>query len=275
MTIDEIFNRVRQLPPGMPKVAQELLQAFDRDDDGDNLKDIADKISQDQVITAKVLRLANSAYFGGARNVATLEQAVVLLGVSALRTLVIASSATEMFPDLPGFDKDRFWNHCLTVAGVSRELGRLSRLDANIAFVCGMLHRIGDLLIRMANPSLSADIDSYEEMGADRAESQQKLIGLDYAEVGAVLAQRWDFPVVIQSAIHHQLEPQGYPESDNYAAVLAVAAHLVSATEQGLEEDDDGFYPQATAQLLGLDRDRVMERLESVIEKSDGPMVAI
>lgn len=271
MTIDEIFKRVRQLPPGLPQVAQDVLQIFDSGRDVD-LKDIADKISQDQVIAAKVLRLANSAYFGGARNVATLDQAVVLLGTSALRTLVVASSATGMFPDMAGFDKDRFWQHCFLVANLSRGLSKMAGLDANVGFMCGMLHRIGDLLIRMADPALSADIDGYEEVGADRAESQKNLIGLDYAEVGAALAKRWDFPEVIQQAIGYQLVPEDFEATDNYAALLAVAAQLVKASEDGLDPQDEEFYPELAAGLLSLPKDKTLQRLDAIVEQNDSSL---
>ena len=274
MTIDEIFKRVQQLPPGLPQVAQEILAELNSDSDID-LKVIADKISQDQVIAAKVLRLANSAYFGGARNVATLDQAVVLLGMSALRTLVVASSATGLFPDMPGFDKNAFWKHCFMVASLCRELARMAGLDGNVAFMCGMLHRIGDLLIRMANPSLSADIDSYEEMGACRAESQKNLMGLDYAEVGEALASRWDFPEVIQEAIVYQLEPQDFEGEQNYAALLALASHLLNAVKNGLDEDDEEYYPETAAHLLALQRDKVQERLEKVLEASGEELAVV
>ncbi|MGS2723174.1 HDOD domain-containing protein [Porticoccus sp. GXU_MW_L64] len=272
MTIDEIFKRVQQLPPGLPQIAQEILLLFDSNSDVD-LKVIANKISQDQVIAAKVLRLANSAYFGGARNVATLDQAVVLLGMSALRTLVVASSATGMFPDMPGFDKEAFWKHSFQVASLSQKLAKAAGLDANVAFMCGMLHRIGDLLIRLANPSLSADIDSYEEMGACRAESQKNLMGLDYAEVGEALAERWDFPEVIQQTIACQLEPQDYEGEENYAALLAVADHLLCSVAKGLDESDEEYYPEAAARLLALSRDKVLDRLEEVVEASGEELV--
>ncbi|MDM3871607.1 HDOD domain-containing protein [Porticoccus sp. W117] len=274
MTIDEIFKRVQQLPPGLPQIAQEILLAFENNADVD-LKVIADKISQDQVIAAKVLRLANSAYFGGARNVATLDQAVVLLGMSALRTLVVASSATGMFPDMPGFDKETFWKHSFQVASLCQKLAKIAGLDANVAFMCGMLHRIGDLLIRMANPSLSADIDSYEEMGACRAESQKNLMGLDYAEVGEALAQRWDFPEVIQHTIAHQLEPQHYEGEENYAALLAVADHLLCSVAKELDESDEEYYPEAAARLLALSRDKVLDRLEEVMEASGEELAVV
>ena len=272
MTIDEIFSRVRQLPPVMPKVAQEIPQQCDSDSDVD-LSAISEKIAQDQMIAAKVLRIANSACFGGARNMATLDQAVVLLGVSALRTLVVASSATAMFPEMPGFDKERFWSYSLQVASLCRELARMTDLDANIAFVCGMLHGIGDLLIRMADPALSADIDGYEEVAADRAESQKNLMGLDYAEVGAALVQRWDFPELIQQAIALQLEPQAC-DGENYAALLAVAKQLITAGEQELCDHDDEFYPQEAVDLLSLARDKVLAKLEIFLEKSAGLAVA-
>lgn len=270
MTVDELFGRVRQLPPGMPRIAQELLESFDKEEEsGAHLGEVAAKVAMDQVLTAKVLRLANSAYFGGARNVATLDQAVVLLGLSALRTLVIASSATGLFPTLPNFDKRAFWRNCFLVASLSRELARMAKLDPNVAFVCGMLHRIGDLLIRVAEPELSADIDGYEDIGADRAETQKKLLGIDFAEVGAELANRWDFPEVIQEAIRSQLDPASCEEKANYAAVLNISSHLVKVTDAEMDEDDEEFFPEEQAQLLGLGKDRVLHRLEVILEKGE------
>ena len=173
------------------------------------------------------------------------------------------------FPILPNFDKNVFWRNCLLVAGISRELARMARIDPDIAFVCGMLHRIGDLLIRMAEPELSADIDGYEEIGVDRAGARQKVPGLDYSRAGSELANRRDFPEVIQNAIRYQLGLRNFVEGDNYAAVPGMAAHLVKVTEAGMDEDEDEFFPATTAKLLGTGEDRVLDRLEIILEKGE------
>ena len=100
MRVEQLFDQAHELPQ-IPKLVQELIEGFNNEDI--NIDEIAEKIAMDQVITAKVLRLANSARFGMPRQVSSVDDAVVLLGFNALRTLVVASGVAAAFKKLDNF----------------------------------------------------------------------------------------------------------------------------------------------------------------------------
>lgn len=204
MELDEIFEQAHKLP-SVPKIAQELIASFNQSDiDIDN---IAKKIAQDQVISAKVLRLANSAHFAPRRPVGSIHEAVIVLGFNTVRTLVIATGITGAFFNAPGLDRRKFWLHSLAVAAYARWLAKVTHQNQDFAFTTGLLHNIGELLIHMVIPDTASKIDRFVENGANRQRMESSNIGFDYVQVGEELARRWNFPPEIQRAIKYQLRP--------------------------------------------------------------------
>lgn len=119
--MDDFFEQTHNMPM-LPKVVQEVMELLATDDV--DIKPLADKINHDQVLTARVLRMANSAYFGFSRKVGTIEEAVSLIGLAKLETLVVASGVTSAFTAVPGLDLKRFWQHSLVTASIARELAK-------------------------------------------------------------------------------------------------------------------------------------------------------
>jgi HD-like signal output (HDOD) protein len=204
MELDEIFEQTHKLP-SVPKIAQELIASFSQADV--DIERIAKKIAQDQVISAKVLRLANSAHFAPRRPVGSIHDAVIVLGFNTVRTLVIATGITGAFFSTPGLDRRKFWLHSLSVAAYARWLAGFTRQNQDFAFTAGLLHNIGELLIHIVIPDTASKIDRFVESGANRQQMENSNIGFDYVQVGEELARRWNFPPEIQRAIKYQLRP--------------------------------------------------------------------
>ncbi len=252
MKLDAVFEQTHRLP-AVPKVVQELIDSFNKADI--DLSGIAARIALDQVIAAKTLRLANSAHFSPARRIGSLNEAVMVLGFSTLRTLVLASGITGAFITTPGFDRKRFWHHSLDIAAYARWLARLVGQDAEAAFICGLTHNIGELLIHVVAPELAFHIDRSVEKGADRRILEDNNIGFDYIEVGAELARRWNFPETFRLAILHQNAPLKNPESGPLGLIL----HLAICISDRLEDKHTpqriaNDLPEAELAALGLDR---------------------
>ena len=134
MHVQKMLEQAHQLP-SIPKVVQELLRDFD--DPNVDAGKIAAKLQLDQALTAKVLRLANSSFYGGTRKVSSVNDAVVLLGVDSLRTMVAAGGVVAAFKAPEGFDLRAFWRKSFMVAGLCRWLvkrGKLRNLNAETAF---------------------------------------------------------------------------------------------------------------------------------------------
>ena len=196
MEIDALFDHLHTLP-SIPKVAQELIQQFD--DPDSSIEDVARNLALDPVLSAKVLRLANSVRFRGVRPSTSIEGAAIRLGFDALRTLVLASAVTAAFRHNPSFDPRDFWQHSFDVASICRVLARQAGADPETAFTCGMLHSIGELLIRTAAPDIAVRIDAEQRapVPADQA------IGFGYPEVGSMPS-----PTSCTPRMHRRIPPR-------------------------------------------------------------------
>lgn len=269
MKLEDVFEQTHKLPT-IPKVVQELIDSFSRDDI--DIESIARKIALDQVITAKVLRLANSAHFGASRQIASVNEAVVVLGFNTVRTLVVASGVTGAFITTPGFDRKRFWKHSLRVATLAKWLAKPARYNGEIAFTTGMIHSIGEMLIHIVAPELAVKIDQYMENGAaDRVALETNNIGFDYVMVGEELSRRWNFPVDIQMAVKYQ----NMPDKQEPASKLTHIVHLalvLAKNEENFEDIEElaNSLPASSLQALGFDLAALMTQLPEIKDLASG-----
>lgn len=253
MSMNTIFAESVNLPH-IPKVVQELIISFQ--DENVDIDTLSDKVSKDQSLTAKVLRCANSAHYGMPRTIGNTHDAVMLLGFEKLRNMVLASGLTGAFK-IESYDINKFWKQSFAVAAISKWLaGYVPGVDKETVFTCGMVHSIGDLLIRVVMPEQAARIDQVEAMGAsERHIIENGQLGFDYAEVGAELARRWKFPEVIRNAVMQQnWAASGQGDYTKEAGIVYIARYLQKAYEENQSEDQiiAGF-PCAAAAAVGLE----------------------
>ena len=268
MKLEEVFEQTHKLPT-IPKVVQELIDSFSNDDI--DIDTIGKKIAQDQVITAKVLRLANSAHFGASRQIGSVQEAVVVLGFNTVRTLVVASGITGAFVPTPGFDRKAFWKHSLSVATISKWLAKQAKTNGEIAFTCGMVHNIGEMLIHIIAPEMAAKVDKSVENGGDRIALEDNNIGFDYVMVGEELARRWNFPNEIQQAIKFQNTPTEQNPVDKLSAILFLAKHLATLHENKASiEDISASIPENILEIVEISPEGLAERLNELSELSSG-----
>ena len=237
MPVQQMLDQAHRLP-SIPKLVQELLQALD--DPHADAGRIAAKLQLDQALTAKVLRLGNSSFYGGTRKVSSVNDAVVLLGVDALRTMVAAGGVVAAFDAPDGFDLRAFWRRSFMVAGLCRWLvrrGRLRGLSAETAFTAGLLHDVGRLLMHTIEPERMREADAAVAAGASRGDAEQMILGYTSVEIGGALAQHWHFPDVLCAAVVDQPAPMAARVPNEYAGVVHVAraCHLLLIGQQPLE----------------------------------------
>lgn len=228
-TVDKFFQSVLNLPT-LPKVVQEVILMLDKDEVP--LFQLSDKLSHDQVLSAKVLRMANSSYYGVSRQISNIPDAITVIGVSKLRTLVIASGVSGAFTVIPGIDMQRFWRHSLVTAGVARYIAHQLKRDTETAYIAALMHSIGQLLIHIVYPQEAAEIDE-ECKGLsvrERKAIENATLGLDHCQVGAELAKRWNFPEDIQRVIRYYADPLD-PLACDLAPVVYMAAHIAFGLE--------------------------------------------
>jgi HD-like signal output (HDOD) protein len=228
--LKNLIDNAQKLP-NIPKVVQELIESFG--DENINNDDIAKKISADQVLTAKLLRAANSAHYGGNRKVGSVNDAVFILGFNAVRTLVLASGMTGAFKAPEGFDLPAFWYNSFAVASTCKWLAKFSKDDAESAFTCGMIHNIGELLIHILLPEECKEIQKVVDRGARNSDIEKNYLGFNFPEAGAELAFRWKFPDAIVEGIRHQLAPLEATKFSRFAALISIADYIVHENEKG------------------------------------------
>ncbi len=231
--VEDFFSSIVNLP-SLPKVVQEVMQMLSSEDVA--VHALGRKVEHDAVISAKVLKMANSSYYGVTRSIKTIDDAIAILGLSKLQTLVIASGVTGAVVHVPGLDLKKFWRHSLVTASISREIAKTVGRDTEVAYVAGLLHNIGELLIQMVFPKAAAEVASVCA-GSSIEEHQaveHTMIGLDHCQVGEELARRWNFPDEICRVLRYYATPLDKGACD-MAPIVYMAAHIAFGLEQGEE----------------------------------------
>lgn len=262
MNLSSLFDQPQNLP-NIPKVVQELISTFNSDDF--DMDEVAGKISMDPVLTAKVLRLANSAHYGVSKTVSSTADASVLLGFSTLRTLVLASGITGSMQTPDGFDRKTFWKDNFTVAAIAKWLASYCKVNGETAFTCGMLHGIGELMIRLFMPNEAQKIQAAVDAGGKLYDIEMSMLGYSYAEVGAELAKRWKFPDDIFEGIKHHANPDAADDDNKLAGLIYLAVYVNDANAQGLSDSEvlENF-PTGVATAIGMDTKKALEDFQQL-----------
>ena len=263
MSMDLIFSKIKQLPV-IPKLLHELMQNFS--DDNSRIEDIAKKIAMDQVISAKVLKMANSAAYRRGAEITSIEQAVIRLGFNALRSLVVASGLMTSFRTPANFDKNKFWVDNFQVATIAKALaGDCRNIEPETAFTCALLHNIGELLIQSALPEEASLINMSISRGSSRIDAQREMLGYDYSQVGAELARRWSLSDTFVRAIAQQLDPLNFEPISQEAVLIRLAMFVSFAWNAGVPPQVIvARFPTPLAQHLGIDAACLANRLEEL-----------
>jgi putative nucleotidyltransferase with HDIG domain len=212
------------------------------DDPKSSAEDIGRAIQQDPNLTARVLKLANSAMFGMQRQVDTVARAVAVLGTRQVRDLTLGLAAARAFDGIPNslVSMGSFWHHSVLAAVCARLVAaEVPRGRPDSAFVAGLLHDVGQLVMfnkvpEQAHQALLMTIDEPGE--PDLHVCERQLIGFDHADVGGALARRWGLPVALQECIEFHHRPDRAEQFPLDVAVVHVANTLAVLAE--LESDD-------------------------------------
>ena len=260
--LKDLMFEMRSLEP-FPGVAARVLELSGREDVVPS--ELIDLVQTDPGITAKVLKLCNSAYYGFQREIASLHEAGNLLGVTTLVNLVLTSSAGKYFKD-HGTATDSVmearWEQCVANAIGARIIAsRHGKVDPERAYTAGLLENIGHLVLdRFLDSSLEA-IRAVALSGTELIEAERKVLGMHHAEIGARLTTRWSLPEVLVDVIRHHHHPELAGEDKVLAATIHLAEMLTQEVRAGAGELDDLVYEvnEAACELTGLAREELAE----------------
>ena len=221
------------------------------------LDDLAAIVGQDPAITANLLRLANSAFFGFAARIPTVSRAITVLGPRQLHDLLLATSVCASFDNAAGagMDRHRFWRRSLLCACLSRLLARrCAVLDREAAYVHGLLHGIGQMVMWMRMPAETAAAhEQAQARGVAVDAVQREMLGFDYAAVGALLLQRWHMPAELVEVVRHHVEPSAAGLCVVDAAVVHISARVAEVLVEGAETPPPELVADTVWGLAGAD----------------------
>ncbi len=236
MPVDPQDLRTRlQKMPGLPPLAGELLASFANEEI--DLSTLGKRIALDQALLARVLRIANSPFYGLRGQVLSIDEAIMVLGVRAVRTLVLSAALVSGFRDrqCTGFQPERFWHHSVAVAIAARSLAKRIGVNADQVYVAGLLHDLGRYALAVCYPaSYQAVLDWQQRRQCMLRQAERDVLGLDHALAGGVLAQLWGLPERFANVMqmHHT------PDSEVDAALVHLGDVLAHAIDLGREGDD-------------------------------------
>ncbi len=206
-----ILDKLHQLP-AMPLVVREVMSSFRNPNVGSAI--MARKIEVDQGLSARVLRVANSSFYGLSREVGSIQDAVTVLGFDTVRSLVVSAGFTHAFPvtDDAMFDRHAYWMRSFRVASYTESLAQCLGMTRQLSFTSGLFHDVGELVLSICIPEKFSEILAQQSAtGMSLVEIEQTVLGFNHAEIGAEMAKRWNFPPEIEHAINYWRSPQHEP----------------------------------------------------------------
>lgn len=241
--------------PSMPTL---LLEAIQQINGKQNLVTLADMIAQDPSMTIRILRVANSPFYGMSREIGSLREAAILLGLNRIRDMLISLCFSKMLSaEHKNPDYQQLWRHSMAVAECTRQLAVLSGNSSDFAFTAGLLHDIGRILIFILFPDEFSLITN--SPASLLIETERHILGFDHIEIGGKAAQYWHLPVAIQKAIEqHETPPE--PNSVKSLGLLVYAADMfITKTEQPDESFLEKYEPiHAALAILNISIDQAV-----------------
>jgi HD-like signal output (HDOD) protein len=232
--------------PTIPVLLARILAVVDGD--RSSTRELVEVMQRDQALTGRVLRLANSGYFGFAREVSTLPRAVMILGFSAVRNLALGVKMWETFLGHGGTPLSELWEHAALVGAAGRLIAQRTRAgEPEEVFTAGLLHDIGRVVLALRFPVEYAAVATGPESAEDvpLEERERAAFGIDHTLAGAWLAETWALPPTFVEAAgtHHQMIPPGTPLRGS--TIVNLANRLVHWTDL----DGGAIAPDAERQL--------------------------
>lgn len=263
IVLDEALRKIHNLP-SLPTVVVALLASLDQDDV--NIDTLVQKIAQDQALAAKTLRLANSSFYGMARQITTIQEAIAILGFGTVRSVATTAALIGTFAggSHTGFNFAPFWRHAIAAAVCARELALHLYLSPDQAYTAGLLHDIGRLvLVTQFQPQYQATMRYRAEHDCHLLDAEHAVLGLDHAQVGHALTQHWKFPLTMQQALAEHHAPSSLGMQPLSLVVMAADA-IAHALDLSMDADDlVAPVPLGLWQRLGLDEKTLQQVFEN------------
>jgi len=200
-------------------------------DENSTMQDFEKMIKMDPTLVLRILRGANSPYYGLRQKVNSISRAIVVIGINNLRNMVVIQGLKDIFKDNNSknvFSRNRLWLHCAAVSICSQMImERIFGLNGEDAFLCGILHDIGMIVEDQTAPDLFSKVcNTYDENSKSITDYEKEIVGTDHCEIGHLLAKDWQLPIDVQEGIqcHHKIMDHISPSS--LTGVIQLAEYI-------------------------------------------------
>lgn len=280
---EHIFSNIEESAqlPSLPHILVKLIDVCD--DETVPIQEIAPLVAQDSALSSKVLRLINSAYFGLNRTFSDLDQAVVYLGAGTIKNLAITASVQQVFSGIKKQYQPRlgaFWYTSLLTATLGKRIGQhITYSNSEEAYLSGLLHNIGELLLLVSFPQQAEHIMP-SLSGPDLCQEEIQQIGISHCEAGSWLLKQWKInPLIADAALYHHHDLGNVQEAFPLVKITFLAARLAEATEDDFTPALDlaselfDLEETTTRELFTGAKDEVEEIASSLeVDISPGPV---
>lgn len=264
-TIEQIIEEAGDLV-SLPEVCIRV-NALINDPDS-SIPDVAKVIAQDPGLTARLLRIANSAFYGLVSKVDSVDRAAAVIGMAKIRDLVMATSVAKTLPT-DVFTMNAFWQHSIYCGLIAKAISNETHKgQGDSLFVAGLLHDIGQLVMfhtvrEQLSEALIASIEEPDEPPVYLLE--RRLIGFDHCQLGVALAKSWQLPDMLCACIEFHHEPEKADRYGDEVAIIHVANSLAYLAEIKSDDFEDAppIRPAAMA-TLGVDEDVLLSLVEDI-----------
>ena len=257
--------------PSLPAIVLDLLRSIG--DENASADTLAAKVSADQALVARLLRVANSSFYGLQRKVLSVNDAIFVIGLGSVRNIALSATlhqALSSQPEAGQFNFSRHWRHSVATALCAEALAGKVKCSRESAFAAGLMHDIGQLVLSIYFPRHQDAVAEYRQrVDCCSYEAERVVLGIDHACIGRILTEHWNFPVALSEAVGGHHDPESLP-----GAALPCVLHLADAIVHGLDLDDldSELVPRLSAScwnaagLSWADSQAIFAKVESGLE---------